>query len=254
LRLPIVAGRNFTPQDAGREVAILNEMAARTYWRGQNPVGKTLIANGRPREIVGIVKDAYLSDLSGIPATMFFPMPGGFGTPILFARDRSAAAVERLTAAIKRLEPRADVRARPLAENFERSFGPSRAGAAIAGGMGLLALALSSIGMAGVFAYVVRQRTREIGVRMALGASPGDVVRLVLGSNMRVLVVGLIVGAGGAAAASVALSKVLPGVETADPAAYAAVAILLALAAAVAGAGPVRRATRVDPVRALRWE
>jgi predicted permease len=254
LRLPIVAGRNFTAQDAGREVAILNETAVRTYWPGQNPVGRTLFTNGSSREIVGVVKDAYLSDLNGIQPTMFYPMGGGFGTPIVFARDRSAAAVERIAAAIHRLEPRAEVRARPLAENFERSFLPSRAAAAIAGGMGLLALVLSSIGMAGVFAYVVRQRTREIGVRMALGASPRDVVRLVLGSNVRVLVVGLIVGAAGAAAASVALSKVLPGVETGDPAAYAGVAMLLAVAAAVAGVAPARRATRVDPVRALRWE
>jgi predicted permease len=254
LRLPIVAGRNFTPRDAGRDVAILNETAARTCWPSQNPVGKTLFSNGRSREIVGVVKDANLANLNGVQSTMFFPMAGSFGTPILFVRDRSPAAVERITAAIRRLEPRAEVRARPLAENFERSFVPSRAGAAIAGGMGMLALTLSSIGMAGVFAYVVRQRTREIGVRMALGARPGDVVRLVLGSNVRVLVVGLIVGAGGAAAASVAMSKVLPGVETGDPAAYAGVAMLLALAAAIAGVAPARRAARVDPVRALRWE
>ena len=221
LRIPIVAGRGFTPNDAGRNVVLVNEAAVRIHWAGANPVGKTLYSNGQSLEVVGVVKDAYLSDLNEISGTMFWPMAGEFGPPILFARDRSSAAIERLTAAIRRLEPRAEVRAQPLAENLSRQLEPSRAGAAIAGGMGLLALTLASMGMAGVFGYVVRQRTGEIGVRMALGARPGDVVRLVMGSNLKVLAGGLPAGSAGAAAISVALRSVPPGVEATDPAAYA---------------------------------
>jgi ABC-type antimicrobial peptide transport system permease subunit len=146
------------------------------------------------------------------------------------------------------------VRAHPLSENFDRHVGPSRSSAAIAGGMGLLARLLASLGMAGVFGYVVRQRTREIGVRMALGARPADVLRLVAGSNGRVLLGGLVVGSAGAAAASLGLSKVLPGVETGDPVSYAGVATLLVAAAAIAAIAPARRATRIDPVRALRCD
>ena len=100
----------------------------------------------------------------------------------------------------------------------------------------------------------VRQRTREIGVRMALGADSGDVVRLVLGSNVRVLIVGLMVGCAGAAAASVALASVAPGIEPGDPVAYAWVAVLLAVASAFSAISPALRATRVDPVRALRCD
>jgi ABC-type antimicrobial peptide transport system permease subunit len=120
--------------------------------------------------------------------------------------------------------------------------------------MGLLALTLAAIGISGVFGYVVRQRTREIGIRMALGANAGDVVRLVLGSNLGVLAGGTAAGAGGAAVASIGLAKVLPGVEAADPAAYAGAALLLAAAVIIASAAPVKRATRVDPVRALRYD
>jgi predicted permease len=254
LRVPLVAGRNFTGQDSGRPVAIVNETAVRRYWSGESPLGKTLVWAGESLEVVGVAKDAHLADLGAIDPMMFTPISGDFGSPIVFSRDRSPAGVERIAGAIRRLEPRAEVRARPLSENFERQVAPSRNSAAIAGGMGLLALTLASIGMSGVFGFAVRQRTREIGVRMALGASPGDVVRLVLGSNVKSLIGGLVVGLAGAAAISVGLAKVLPGVETGDPAAYAGVAMLLAVAAAVAGAAPARRATRVDPVRALRWE
>ncbi len=254
LGIPLLAGRNFTPQDAGRNVVMLNESAARRIWPGENVIGKTLVSNGASREVIGVVKDAYLSNLNEVWMTMFWPMAGQFGPPKVVARDRSAAAIERITAAIKRLEPWAEVRAHPMIENFEKHVGPSRASAAIAGGMGLLALVLASIGMAGVFGYVVRQRTREIGVRMALGADSGDVVRLVLGSNVRVLIVGLLVGCAGAAAASVALRSVAPGIETGDPVSYAGVAILLAVAAAFSAISPARRATRVDPVRALRCD
>jgi ABC-type antimicrobial peptide transport system permease subunit len=120
--------------------------------------------------------------------------------------------------------------------------------------MGFLALALAAIGISGVFGFVVRQRTREIGVRMALGATSSSVIGLVLASNLRALMAGLGVGILGAAALAGLLSKVLPGIEAFDPAAYAGVILLLGLAVLLAGIAPARRASRIDPVRALRWE
>src|SRR6185369_8694447 len=108
--------------------------------------------------------------------------------------------------------------------------------------------------MAGVFAYMIGQRTREIGVRMALGAQPRQVVRLVLTSSLRALAFGVPAGLAGAVALSMVLGRTLPGVKASDPLAYAGVLVLLVVAAAVATAAPARRAARIDPVRALRWE
>jgi ABC-type antimicrobial peptide transport system permease subunit len=127
-------------------------------------------------------------------------------------------------------------------------------GSQLAGFLGLLALAIASVGMSGVFAFVVGQRTREIGVRMALGARPSQIVRLVLGSSSRALAFGLICGIVCAAGVSSLLAHALPGIQPLDPLAYSTVALLLGAAVALASAVPARRATKVDPVQALRWE
>jgi ABC-type antimicrobial peptide transport system permease subunit len=124
----------------------------------------------------------------------------------------------------------------------------------LAGVLGLLALTLASIGMSGVFAYMVRQRTREIGVRMALGAQPAQVVRLVLGSNLRALAGGLAVGLAGAFAATRVLRSFMNGVGPFDAVTFSGILLLLIAAVAAASAVPARRAVRVDPLTALRWE
>jgi hypothetical protein len=254
LRMRILSGRNFAPEDAGRDVVIINEAAARRWWPGERPVGKTLISNDRTREIVGVVSDSYNNDLSSIEAVIYFPITGRFGAPSVVIHDRRGASRERITAMLKQIEPRAQIRAQPLAISFQQKLQRSIYAAEFAGLLGLLALAIASVGMAGVFAYVVGQRTREIGVRMALGARPAVIIRLVLGSNLRALVCGLAVGIAGAAAVSALLIHALPGVHPLDPLAYAYVVLLLAVAVALASAFPARRATRIDPVRALRWE
>jgi predicted permease len=252
LRIPIVAGRNFTARDAGRPVALINETAAAQYWRGENPVGKT-IETDKQREIVGVVKDAYTTRLGSVDPTMYWPMEGKWIARVL-VRSGGTAATERIAAIVKQIEPRAQTQIEPLSENFRRALEPSLQGAALAGGLGLLALALASIGMSGVFAFLVRQRTREIGIRMALGADARSVVRLVMSSSLRTVGIGLAVGLAGAAAISRLLAGQFSGVRSIDPLAYAGVVVILAGAAAVAGLAPARCAARVDPVRALRWE
>jgi ABC-type antimicrobial peptide transport system permease subunit len=139
-------------------------------------------------------------------------------------------------------------------DNLRASLEPAKYGATLAGALGLLALALTSIGMSGVFAYMVRQRTREIGLRMALGAQPAQVVRLVLASNLRALAWGLAVGLAGAFGVTRVLKSMMNGISAFDPLAYAGVFALLIAGVVAASALPARRAARVDPVTALRWE
>jgi macrolide transport system ATP-binding/permease protein len=250
----LLAGRNFVPEDSARNVMMINEAAARRWWPGESPLGKGVLANGGMRQIVGIVSDTYTNDLTSIEAVIYFPITGHWGAPFILIHDRSAASVDRVAGLVKQIEPRAQIRAEPLADNFHRKLQPSIYGSQLAGFLGLLALAIASVGMSGVFAYVVGQRTREIGVRMALGARPWQIVRLVLGSSGRALACGLGCGIVCAAGVSALLAHALPGVQPLDPLAYSTVVLLLSAAVALASAVPARRATKVDPVRALRWE
>jgi ABC-type antimicrobial peptide transport system permease subunit len=206
------------------------------------------------REIVGIASDTYTNDLSSIEAIIYFPITGRFDAPSILVRDRRASSVDRVAALVKQIEPRAQVRAEPLADSFRRKLRPSIYGSQLAGLLGLLALAIASVGMSGVFAYVVGQRTREIGVRMALGARPSQIVRLVLGSSSSAVAFGLVCGIVGAGGVSALLAHVLPGIQPLDPLAYFTVVLLLSAAVTLASAVPARRATKVDPVQALRWD
>ena len=254
LHIPVLEGRTFTPNDVGGSM-IVNRSAARRWWSDESPVGKSAFANGKVRQIVGVVADTYTHDLStSAEAMLYLPVTGALGAPVVLVHDRAPASIERIAAIVKQIEPRGQVRIEPLSANFDRQMQPNLIGAALAGFLGLLALAIASVGMSGVFAYVVGQRTREIGIRMALGAQPPLIVWLVLASSLRALVCGLTAGIAGAAGGSMVLTHILPGLKPIDPAAYGGVVLLLSAAVALASAMPARRATQVDPVRALRWE
>lgn len=254
LSMRLLAGRNFAPEDESRDVVIINEAAARRWWPGESPIGKMVFSNGKTREIVGVISDAYTNNLSDIEAVIYFPIADGWGAPFILLRDRSTASIERIAALVKHLEPRAEVHSEPLEASFRRKLEPSMNGAAIAGFLGMLALAIASVGMCGVFSYVVGQRTREIGVRMALGARSIQIVVLVLTSSSAALAWGFAAGIAGAAGISILLAHTLPGIRPLDFLAYGNVALLLGAAVGLATLVPARRATRIDPVRALRWE
>jgi predicted permease len=254
LRIRFVEGHNLTADDTPPSL-VVNESAAKRWWPGESAVGKSVFAYRKVRQIVGVVADTYTHDLHTSDEPMLYlPITGAQGAPVILVHDRNTAAVDRVAAMVRQIEPRAQVHAEPLSANFDRQMEPNLIGAALAGFLGLLALGIASVGMSGVFAYVVGRRTREIGVRMALGAKPAQIVRLVLASTLRPLACGLAVGLALAAGLSVLLAGLLPGVKPADPLAYLNVVLLLSVAVALASAVPARRATKVDPVRALRWE
>jgi putative ABC transport system permease protein len=155
---------------------------------------------------------------------------------------------------VARIDPRIRIQTTPLSAHLEARVAESKWGPLLAAVLGAFALALATVGMFGVFAYAVRQRTREIGIRMALGAQPSAVVRLVLAGHSRAVAAGLVVGLFGAVAWSIVMRSRLHGLSPFDPVSYLGVAVLLTAAGLAASYVPARRAVRVDPVVALRYE
>ena len=174
--------------------------------------------------------------------------------PLLVVASRDAATLEAIAAAATRIDSRVRGQAQSLANSLEEERRSFRVGPILAGVLGLFALALATVGMSGVFGFAVRQRTREIGIRMALGAQPSDVVRLILWSHSRAVVAGLAVGSLGAIATSLVLRSFLYGMSPFDPIAYLGVAALLGFAGLSASYLPARRATRINPIEALRCD
>jgi predicted permease len=257
LGLSLIAGRDFQENEGGRPVAIVNETLARLYWPGQNPVGRTFVSGRESFEIVGLVKDAYMSRLDAIEPLFFRPMGAQVRSdmfPPLMFRASQAAAWTSVAARISNVEPRARIDVAPLQDRFDNQLAALNFAPLAASILGMLGLTLATIGMFGVFAYVVRQRTKEIGIRMALGAPPIAIIRLVLSGNSRALTVGLAAGLVGALVASQVLRGSLYGLSPLDPIAYGGVIVLLGASAVAASYLPARRATRIDPVLALRHD
>jgi putative ABC transport system permease protein len=271
LDIPLRSGRYFNAADLERGSVIVNETLARRLWPGENPVGKTFLMRPRgpvnemvTREIVGVVGDTRVTP-STTPTAMFYQAtrPGSdvFGfisrdprasqAPVLVIRG-TADSVQAISRIAARLDSRVRVQAAPLSETRDRMLQSARWGPILAGTLGLFALALTTVGVSGVFAFAVRQRRREIGVRMALGAPPSAVVQLIVARHARALAVGLALGLAGSLAASMILRYRLHGVSPFDPVTYLSVATVLAICGMAAGFVPARRATRINPIETLR--
>ena len=253
LGIPIVMGRNFQPGDEARPVVVVNESMARRYFENVNPIGKSIVTGNQTRQIVGVARDAYLTYLDGVGPLLFTQFRGD-QIPKLLIRANSPGAAGAVAAITKRIEPRARVQSSPLAENLDQQLSGSRVMAGIAGTLGVFALILAVVGISGVFAYVVQQRTKEIGIRMALGAAPAEVIALVLSGAARAAIIGLAIGYIAAAGVSKFMAQYLYGVSPYDPRAYAEVAAILAISGLAAAYLPARRAVTVDPLNALRTE
>ena len=265
--IPLLAGRDFTAADreGATEVVIVNEnLAARLFGR-QSPVGHTFgweFAGGKTvLQVVGVAKNSKYFTL-GEENTAAFYTPWlqsrerGTMLHVLVRSGRPAEGLGRdIRGALLGLDGSAAVEVRPMRTALALAFLPSRAGAWLLGSMGALGLLLAALGLYGVLAYAVSRRVREIGVRMAMGAGPWRVARLVFGQSFALVAAGTGAGMAVALLATQPLAMLLvPGVRPGDPVTYLAVGVLLALVAAAATAGPVWRALRVDPASALRQD
>lgn len=266
MRTPLLMGRDFTERDdaeAPRVVIVNQEFARRFYGGEENALGKRFrFEQGTPlMEIVAIAKDGlYRSLYEDRQPYMFLPLyqqSHGAVTLIVSAQSRSdlPTVTESARREIARMDPRMPVVGVMVGdENMSIPYWGPKVAAGMASTFGVLALVLATMGLYSVMMYVVSQRTREIGIRMALGATVRDVLRMIVSQGMRLVVIGLVLGLIGAFALTRVFASLLLGVGTTDPLTFAGVAVLLVAIALLACWIPARRAAKVDPLVALRTE
>jgi putative ABC transport system permease protein len=265
LGIPLLRGRAFDEHDdASRElVAVINEAMQRRFWPDADPLGKRVKIGSRDLAnwitIIGVVKDVRNIGLAAdIGYSAYVPFGQGPGRGLELAvrtRGNPQALLSTMTAELRRIEPALLLeRAQTMQARIDDSVAPRRLNLVLLGLFAALALLLSAVGLYGVVAFAVRQRTQEFGIRMALGARAGNVVLLVLHQGLRLAVVGVIIGIPAAIAGSRLLKSLLYGVSATDPAIFAGVAALVTVVTLAACWIPAWRATQVAPTEALRAE
>lgn len=258
--VPIVDGRAFTQDDVANErsVAIVNETFARQYWPGESAVGRRIHMDGfddPPTEIVGVARDHKVRSVGEAPRPYLHLPDYGSTRYVVRTSTPPETALPMLRQALWSLEPgivfTEDVPAQQVADT---TILPTRIGAVVLGAFGALALLLAAIGLYGVVAYSVSRRTREVGIRIALGAQRSEILRTMAARGGRLAVAGLVIGGLLATVVGNLLESMLYGVSTIDAIAFAVATVVMLLVAALANLIPAAGATRVDPVRALRSE
>ncbi|HEV2424954.1 MAG TPA: ABC transporter permease [Terriglobia bacterium] len=263
--IPLLEGRDFSAADNARapKVVIINDTMARRAWPGRNPVGRRITrGSGKDREtleVLGVVKTGKYRTLGEDPRPfMYHPYAQNYA-PLMHLIVRTAgdnaSVLDGMRRVVQALDPHlALYDVETLQQLMLLPLFPARAAGLLFGVLGTIALLLAMGGLYGVISYLVALRTHEVGIRMALGARAGDVMRLVVGNGMRLALAGVAVGLAGAFALTRLLSSLLYGIGPADLATFAAIALALSGVAFLASYIPARRATKVDPMVALRHE
>jgi ABC-type antimicrobial peptide transport system permease subunit len=265
MRIPLLSGREFTESDSadGRPVAVINDVFARRFFAGRNPVGEHLAATVRNQrrdlEIVGVAKSTSAAGLRNTPPPTVYvaysQLTGDFPTTVVIRAGgtaaQAAADIQQIVAA---KIPGALIDVHPLASQVAATLGQERMLATLAAAFGAVALALACVGVYGLLAYSVAQRTKEIGIRMALGARRQRIVTLVMTSGARLVLIGLAAGMPVAWAASRWIESLLFGLAPTDPAVMGGAMALLIAAGQFAAFVPARRASLVDSLAALRHD
>ncbi|MDX2041423.1 MAG: ABC transporter permease [Acidobacteriota bacterium] len=264
--IPILAGRDLTQldQDGKTRSVVVNETFARKFFPGANPnesaLGKRFRTRpeGQPWEIAGVAKDGkYWNIGEDQRAFAWFPLGSqlAFNSMVVRTTVKPETVMSSIVSEIHNLEPNLPVTGvKTMSEHMNLSLFPARAVASLLAAFGLLALALAAIGIYGVMSYSVTQRTREVGIRMALGAQRSDVLRMILRQGMKLAGIGMAIGLLAAFVLSRLLANLLYGVSSTDAVAFIGVSLLLGIVVALACFIPASRAAKVDPMIALRYE
>jgi putative ABC transport system permease protein len=264
LRIPLLRGRTFTDQDTASapRVAIVNQAFAQRFWPHENPVGKHIRTGESKKadyEVVGVVATGKYRTLGESPRPFFYRCILQLNDPSHILVARSGGSSAELLSSIRQIARAIDSKVPVLdLETMTQATAPAlllpNLGADFFGLAGLLGLVLACVGIYGVISYSVNQRTHEIGIRVALGAQRADVARLILRRSLGLTLVGVGIGLGAAFAVTRVLSGILYGISATDPVTFIGVPVLLMLVALAACSIPIRRAMRVDPMVALRYE
>jgi predicted permease len=257
--IPLVSGREFNRADDEKSVlvVIVNETMAAKYWRGRNPIGERVQVKGRWMQVVGVSKDSKYQSVRETPKPFFYvPLRQNFARgPGLNIRTRLSP--EAMTAALTREVHALDrnlalFEVITLQEQVDRSTSPQLVAVTLVGVLGGLALFLAAIGLYGVMSYAVSQSTRELGLRMALGATPSHLLRLVMSRGLALTAVGIVAGTVAALASTRLLGYLLYNVSPRDPLSFGSAFLVITIASLAACFLPAWRATRTDPLQALR--
>ena len=261
--IPLLRGRAFNDLDRKetKPVAIANHAMAKHFWPGENPLGKRFHFYGETQllEVVGEVADSWQFGVAEDPQPVAY-MPitqdySPFGVLDVRTAGNPSAVIPSVREQVQSIDRNlAFIAVNTIGELLDQGLWAPRMGAMLLGVFGLLALLLATVGIYGVLSYSVSQRTQEVGIRMALGATSRTVLGLVVGQGMLLVAIGVGIGLAGSLGLARLLASLLFGVKTSDPATFAVVSLVLAVAAFVATYIPARRATKVDPITALRYE
>ncbi len=261
LRVPLVAGRDFSADDrqGAPPVVILDEATARTLWPGRNAVGERVALGDRTVcEVVGVVRRIRFSELPADPHPHFYLPFAQRYEPAMALQVRTAAeplrAVDPIRSILRKLDPNLGVQVSRFSDEVEETLAQPRLFSWLFGSFSLTALLVTAIGLYGALSYAVSRRTRELGIRMALGARASEIIVMVLRRGLGMTLAGLVLGLLAASWATSIFAGLLFGVTPTDPAVFVSVALLLTLVGLAASSLPAYRATRVDPMAIIRHE